>query len=140
MSRCLTVRPSAAPREGFTVLVIDRDVDEAEAVCAGLREDGHVTDVRTYEDDLTTIIAEKCPQVIALRMRVGGGSRAIKSRLKKAFPHIQLITFSGADVDAVRAQLPRCWTELYELSAAGLPRPAGFPRAVRELLEDILCA
>jgi CheY-like chemotaxis protein len=139
-SRCFTVRPTAATREGLSVLVIDSTVGEAEQVCAALREDGHATDARTYDDELLEIIAEQNPQVIAIRMRLVGAARSTRARIKKAFPHIRLISFSTATADEVRDQMPERWTELYELSPARMPNPVGFPRAVREVIEDLLSA
>jgi hypothetical protein len=139
-SRCFTLHPAAAPREGLSVLVIDRTVGEAEELCAALREDGHVAEARAHHDDLASIIERLNPQVIAVRMRIGGGARATRKLVEKSFPHIRLIPYNAATLDTVRDELPQRWTELYELSPARMPNPKGFPRAVREVLEVLMSA
>ena len=137
-SRCFTVRPTAAPRETFSVLVIDRTVREAEEMCATLREDGHLVDARSYGDDLVGAIAELRVQAIVIRMRLGTSGRAARDRIKRAFPHLLVIPVNASNLDDVRDQLPTRWTDLYELSAPPPPRLIGQPRAIREALEEQL--
>jgi hypothetical protein len=139
-SRCFTVRPAAAPREGFTVLVVDKSVSEAERMCAVLRRDGHLAEARTYDDDLVRVIEELKPQAVALRMRLGSASRNARAQIERLFPHLLLITFNGASASAVREQLPRHWTDLFELAASRRPPLYGFPRALRDEFEETLRA
>jgi hypothetical protein len=137
-SRCVTVHPTAAAREGFSVLVIDRTLGEAERVCAKLREEGHLAQAYTYDDDLERIIGEQKPQAVAIRMRLGSGSRGTKSRIGRAFPHLLVVTFNADTAHSVGEQLPARWTDLYELAAAPIPPLYGFPRALREAFEETL--
>jgi hypothetical protein len=135
-SRCFTVRPTAAPREAYSVLVIDRTVGETEDMCATLREDGHLVDALTFADDLEQAIGELKYQAIVIRMRLGTAARTARDRVKRAFPHLLVITFNASNTDEVREQLPTRWTELFELSAPPAPRLCAFPRAVREAMEE----
>ncbi len=137
-SRCVTVHPTAAAREGFSVLVIDRTLGEAERVCAKLRTEGHLAHAYTYDDDLERIIDELKPQAVAIRMRVMSGSRGARSRIQRVFPHLLLVSFNADTADAVGEQLPAHWTDLYELAAAPIPPLYGFPRALREAFEETL--
>jgi hypothetical protein len=137
-SRCVTVHPAATPREGFSVLVIDRTLGEAERVCAKLRKDGHLAQAYTYDDDLERIIDEQKPQALAIRMRIGSGSRGARSRIQRLFPHLLVVTFNADTADTVGEQLPTRWTDLYELAAAPIPPLYGFPRALREAFEATL--
>jgi CheY-like chemotaxis protein len=139
-SRCFTVRPTAAPRKAYSVLVIDRTVREAETMCALLREDGHVVDARAYGDDVLAAISELKPQAVVIRMRLGTAGRAARDRVKRAFPHIHVITFNAATLGEVSEKLPARWTDLYDLSAPPPPRMIGFPRAIREAFEAELFA
>jgi hypothetical protein len=139
-SRCFTVRPTAAPREAFSVLVIDRTVGETEEMCALLREEGHLVDALAYGDDVLGAIQERAPQAVVIRMRFGTAGRAARDRIQRAFPHLLVIAFNGSTLEEVCAKLPSRWTELYELRA---PRPArlyGFPRSVRDAFEAELFA
>jgi hypothetical protein len=140
VSRCYTVRPTAAAREGFSVLVIDRSTDDAESLCAILRDEGHAVETRCYGDALEAAVDELSPQVIAIRMRAGGAARATQARIEAAFPHLRVVTFNASTSYAVKKLMPKHWTDLCDLSAARMPRPAGFPRAVREVLEELLSA
>ena len=137
-SRCFTVRPTAAPREAFSVLVIDRTVGEAEDMCATLREDGHLVDTLAYSDDLEAAVGELKYQAIVIRMRLGTGGRAARDRIKRAFPHLLVLTVNASNLDEVREQLPTRWTDLYELAAPPPMRLIGQPRAFREALEEQL--
>jgi hypothetical protein len=120
------------------VLVIDRKVSESAGVCAALREDGHMVEARAYGDDLLGAVASLQPQVIAIRMRLGGMGRTVRARIQRAFPHIRIVSFNRASLHTVRAQMPERWTDLYQLSAPLPPRMYGFPRAIREAYEEAL--
>ena len=137
-SRCFTVRPTAAPREAYSVLVIDRSVRETEGMCALLREDGHLVDALAYGDDILQAISERGPQAVVVRLRLGTAGRAARDRIKRAFPHLLVIAFNASTMDEVREKLPCRWTELYELAAPLPARLYGFPRSVREAFEEEL--
>jgi NAD(P)-dependent dehydrogenase (short-subunit alcohol dehydrogenase family) len=120
-SRCVTLHPTAAPREGLRVLVIDRSVEEAEALCARLREEGHVAEPACYADDLVQMVDALSPQAVAIRMRLGSGGKSARTRVQRAFPHLFVVTFNAATAASVGERLPRRWTDLYDLGAAKMP-------------------
>jgi DNA-binding NtrC family response regulator len=137
-SRCFTVRPTAAPREAYSVLVIDRTVGEAESVCARLREDGHWVEARGYGEDILGAIAELKPQAVVIRMRLGTAGRVARDTIERVFPHLHVITCNASTIERVCSKLPARWTDLYELSAPPPPRMIGFPRKLREAFEEEL--